>query len=144
MRLKILPLVLGTCVSSLSFAQTSKDQPAKPNIYSFRLYNAESNIKEATELLTRITAASSVNYNAADSTFAVTTLRELDPGIISGKLQKNFYPVKSMSKTDRSFPKFVNTGNPEQDALDYDARKAKWISENPAEYQSMLGDPSKK
>ena len=144
MYLKILPFVLGTCVSSGLFAQAGQDQPAKPNNYTFRLYNAESHIKEATDLLTRLTAASAVNYNVADSTFAVTTLRELDPKIISGKLQKNFYPVKSMSKAEHSFPKFTDTGNPEQDARDYESRKAKWINENPDEYKAMLDTPSQK
>lgn len=38
---------------------------------------------------------------------------------------------------DPSFPIFIDTGNPENDHVDYRKRKDQWIKENPESYKKM-------
>lgn len=48
-------------------------------------------------------------------------------------------PIKNYNSSgiDSSFPTFVDTGNPEQDNLNYRIRKDLWIKENPESYKKM-------
>ncbi|MBN2682869.1 MAG: hypothetical protein JXR58_10200 [Bacteroidales bacterium] len=50
---------------------------------------------------------------------------------------------KTPAKLPADYPKFINTGNPEADKADYDARKKEWIENNPEEYKKISeGNPS--
>jgi hypothetical protein len=40
------------------------------------------------------------------------------------------------------FPKYVNTGNAEVDALNYETQKKQWIASNPRAYEALLNAPS--
>ena len=77
--------------------------------------------------------------------FIVSSENILDKNIISGKMQKNFFPVSKFQmagEIDSTFPKMKYTGNPDADASKYATEKAKWIQENPEAYQQMLNNPS--
>ncbi len=49
----------------------------------------------------------------------------------------------SQSTMPADFPKYVNTGNKEQDDANYTAAKAAWIAQHPDEYAKMIGKQPK-
>lgn len=55
------------------------------------------------------------------------------PNIVKG----NFNKSNSKSKSS-DFPQYIDTGNLEQDAADYEARKHQWIQDNPEKYKAMM------
>ncbi|MEM7102955.1 MAG: hypothetical protein AAF502_07500 [Bacteroidota bacterium] len=52
--------------------------------------------------------------------------------------QKQVTTKKATPVSFADFPKFVDTGNPVQDAKAYKEAKQKWIEENPEKYQSLI------
>lgn len=48
-------------------------------------------------------------------------------------------PAKEITvvESEPTFPKYIDTGNPEQDQSNYAARKAEWIKNNPEAYERM-------
>ncbi|MBN8697822.1 MAG: hypothetical protein J0L87_14930 [Bacteroidetes bacterium] len=139
-------ILLFTCLSFLLSTSFSSAQTAlslnTTNTYYIYLDNVTpQNLTQATDLLTRITLAKSVDYNSTDSVFVIITESQLDKNKIEGKVQKNFFPLRKMIKLEDiadSMPKMVITGNPEQDETNYQLEKAKWINNNPEAYKLLI------
>jgi hypothetical protein len=118
-------------------SQNAAETPVKLNTYVIELQDSGNDLKKTTDLLSKFTGAKEVKYSEAEKTYTLVTERELDYNILSGKLQKNFLPLKSIIKEEKGFPVMVDTGNPELDAKNYETKKVKWIQENPEEYKRM-------
>jgi hypothetical protein len=115
-----------------------RSQNLAENIYLVKIpVTDSSNFTQITNLLSHYSSPCTISFDDDDSVYVIKTTRVLDKNIISGKLQKNFFPITSFQKIEDVFPKNKSTGNPEQDAIDYDIRKAKWIQENPEKYRLM-------
>ena len=48
------------------------------------------------------------------------------------------------SEADSTFPKYVDTGNPEKDRDTYKVAKAEWIKNNPEKYKAMMTTSAEK
>jgi hypothetical protein len=105
--------------------------------YAIVLHNGHENPVEAARLIKQFSGAKIVEYDQTDSTFQIETERDLDKNVFAGKLQKNYFPLKSLVRIEKEFPKFIDTGNPEMDADSYEQRKKLWISAHPDEYRKM-------
>lgn len=105
------------------------------------MYNLhDKNFDLTKTMLEKITDATSVEFNKTDSSFVVSTYRILDKNVVSGKMLKNYLPIKYFileGEPIDPFPSFVNTGNPDQDAIDYDTQKNNWVKKYPKEYKKM-------
>lgn len=140
--MKSLLLLLAVLVFSAgrSFSQNTADH--KDNQYRVR-FNAltAAQVEEAKTVLTKLTEASAISYNAADSTFALTTYRDLDKKVIAGKLQKHFLSVSYIVKSNEHpepFPQMQHSGDTQADARLYEQQKTEWIRNNPEAYKKML------
>ena len=106
------------------------------------MYNLhEKNFDYTKSLLEKYTEAISVEFNTVDSLFIISTYKLLDKKMVLGKMQKNLMPIKYIvleGDVIEPFPAFVNTGNPDQDAIDYDVQKTNWIKKYPLEYKKMI------
>jgi hypothetical protein len=114
----------------------------KENHYVIRFFNvpAES-VSKVTDVLSRITGASSITYQPLDTAFSVSTSRLLDKHVISGKLLKHYFPVKFITHLETDidpFPVWRNSGNMEADALQYEKEKQAWVKKYPEEYKKLL------
>lgn len=92
-------------------------------------------------VLYKITGATSVVYQADDSTFTLSTPRLLDKQVISGRLMKYYYPVRSIThlETDTDpFPVMRQSGDKDADAIQYEKEKQAWVKKYPDEYKKML------
>jgi hypothetical protein len=122
-----------------------RSQALPENVYLVHIPVADStNIGTITNMLLHYSNPSTITYDDANKMFTIKTMLKLDKNVISGKLQKNFFPVSSFEKIIDPMPRMVNTGDQEQDAIDYEKRKEKWIKENPQEYKLMNNNPEKR
>ncbi|MBK6986555.1 MAG: hypothetical protein IPH32_18295 [Bacteroidetes bacterium] len=105
-------------------------------------YNLNSsNFDQTKSLLERVTQSKSIEFDKVDSIFTITTNKSLDKNIVSGKMLKNYFPIKSFIKEGEQpepFPTLVNTGNSEQDALIYEEKKNNWVKKYPKEYKKLI------
>ena len=136
-------LILFICLSSFSFiimAQT--DLKYSKNKYFISMYNLhENNFDVTKDLLGRFTDAVSIEFNKTDSVFTILTYKTLNKRSVSSKMQKNYLPIKYFileGEPIDPFPTFTNTGNQEQDAIEYEKQKTDWIKKYPSEYAKMI------
>lgn len=135
-------LLLLICLFSISYLGFSQNETGyKKNKYFITMYNLhDKNFDLTKTMLEKITDATSVEFNKTDSSFVVSTYRILDKNVVSGKMLKNYLPIKYFileGEPIDPFPSFVNTGNPDQDAIDYDTQKNNWVKKYPKEYKKM-------
>ena len=142
---KRLLIICFFSASLLSNAQT--DSQYLKNKYFISMYNLhEKNFDFTKALLEKYTEATSIDFNSVDSLFVISTYKSLDKKIVSGKMQKNLVPIKYIvleGDVVEPFPSFVNTGNTDQDAIDYDTQKTNWIKKYPLEYKKMIANLKK-
>lgn len=135
----ILLLAVFLFSAGRSFSQSTDH---KDNQYRVR-FNAitAAQVEEAKTVLTKLTEAGSINFNPSDSTFVLSTYRDLDKKVIAGKLQKHFlsvdYIVKSGEQPE-AFPQMQHSGDAQADALRYEQQKTEWIRKYPEAYKKML------
>lgn len=122
-------------------SKSNYSQLTNLNKYFFSFYNVtESNFDLTKSLLERFTNATSIDYNKTDNLFTVLTPLVLNKQTVTGKMLKNYLPVKFMvleGEPVDPFPSFVNTGNQEEDGKTYDEQKTNWIKKYPLEYKKM-------
>ncbi len=136
-------LLLISCIYFLmpTSAKSQTETPIKKNRYFVTMHMiTEKNIDSTKILLQKFTDATDVEFNKTDSTYIVSTYRVLNKQVIFGKLRKFYNPIKYMileGEPMDPFPTPINTGNQEQDALDYYTQKMNWIKKYPLEYKKM-------
>lgn len=112
------------------------------NKYFVTMYNlTEKNFDLTKSFLQKFTDATSVEFNSKDSCFVIETFLMVNKKMVSGKMLKNYLPIKYIvleGEATDPFPSFVNTGNQEQDALEYENQKIEWIKKYPVEYKKMI------
>ncbi|MES2513297.1 MAG: hypothetical protein V4580_04105 [Bacteroidota bacterium] len=127
------------CIASPVFSQKSTETTS--NRYLITMYNlTEKNFDLTKDLLGRFTNATSVEFSKADSVFIIQTSLNVNKAVVSGKMVKNYVPIKYFildGEPVDPYPTAINTGNPEQDALEYEKQKIDWIRKYPAEYKKM-------
>lgn len=137
---KLLLLIYLFSISYLGFSQN--ETAYKKNKYFITMYNLhDKNFDLTKTMLEKITDATSVEFNKTDSSFVILTYRILDKNVVSGKMLKNYFPIKSFIKEGEQpepFPSLINTSNPEQDALIYEEKKNNWVKKYPKEYKKMV------
>lgn len=137
---KLLLLFCFFSISNLGFTQS--ENTYKKNRYFITMYNLHENNFEFTKnMLEKFTDATSVEFNTSDSTFVILTYRTLNKKVVSGKMLKNYIPIKYFileGEPIDPFPVLVNTGHPEEDGRLYDEQKTMWIQKYPTEYKKMV------
>ena len=132
-------------ISNIGFTQS--ENTYKKNKYFITMYNLhEKNFDITKNLLGRFTDALSVEFNKTDSVFTILTYQTLNKRSVSSKMQKNYLPIKYFVMEGGPidpFPTFVNTGNQEQDAIEYEKQKTDWIKKYPSEYAKMIKNSNK-
>jgi hypothetical protein len=127
------------CIKTINAQENAK--------YFVSFYNLNSsNFDQTKNLLERVTQATSIQFDKIDSVFTITTDKILDKNIVTGKMLKNYFPIKTIIKEGElpePFPLLINTGNPEQDALMYEEKKNNWVKKYPKEYKKMTETLSK-
>lgn len=112
------------------------------NKYFVTMYNlTEKNFDLTKSMLEKFTDATSIEFNKTDSSFVILTYRTLNKKVVSGKMLKNYLPIKYFileGEPIDPFPVFVNTGNAEEDGKLYDQQKTMWIQKYPSEYKKMV------
>jgi hypothetical protein len=135
-------LLIGFC-----FLCTKTINAQENTKYFVSFYNLNSsNFDQTKNLLERVTQATSIQFDKIDSVFTITTDKILDKNIVTGKMLKNYFPIKTIIKEGElpePFPLLINTGNPEQDALMYEEKKNNWVKKYPKEYKKMTETLSK-
>lgn len=130
-------VILLSVVSSTALKSQSKE-----NHYRIKFHSVTAESKAGMEsVLYKITGASRLSYEPGDSTFLLSTARLLDKQVISGKLLKHYYPVRSMTHLEADidpFPVIRNSGDKDADAIQYEKEKQAWVKKYPAEYKTML------
>lgn len=130
-------LIFFTVIFSTALKSQSRE-----NHYRINFYTVTAQSKADMEsVLYKITGASSINYESGDSAFLLSTARLLDKQVISGKLLKHYYPVRSITHLEADadpFPVMRNSGNKDADALQYEKEKQAWVKRYPNEYQKMI------
>ena len=106
------------------------------------MYNLhDKNFDLTKNMLEKFTDATSIEFNKTDSSFVILTYRTLNKKVVSGKMLKNYLPIKYFileGEPIEPFPVFVNTGNAEEDGKLYDQQKTMWIQKYPSEYKKMV------
>jgi|JI10StandDraft_1071094.scaffolds.fasta_scaffold17176_4 hypothetical protein len=137
---KLLLLLCFFSISNLGFSQTESSY--KKNKYLITMYNLhDKNFDLTKSMLEKFTDATSIEFNKTDSSFVVLTYRTLNKKVVSGKMLKNYLPIKYFileGEPIDPFPVLVNTGNAEEDGRVYDEQKTMWIQKYPAEYKKMI------
>lgn len=123
------------------FSTTLKSQ-SKENHYTIKFHSVTAQSKADVEsTLYKLTGASHISYEAGDSTFMLSTPRLLDKQVISGKLLKHYYPVRSITHLETDidpFPVMKQSGDKEADAIQYEKEKQAWVKKYPNEYKKLL------
>ncbi len=123
------------------FSTTLKSQ-TKENHYLIKFHSVTAQSKADMEsVLYKLTGASMVTYEPRDSSFALSTYRLLDKQVISGKLLKHYYPVRSITHLETDidpFPVMRQSGDQDADAIQYEKEKQAWVKKYPDEYKKML------
>lgn len=136
MRRPVLVLLL-----SVVFSTALKSQ-SKENHYRITFHSVTAQSKADMEsVIYKLTGASAINYEPRDSSFALSTSRLLDKQVISGKLLKHYYPVRSITHLETDidpFPVMRHSGDKEADAVRYETEKQAWVKKYPDEYKKML------
>jgi hypothetical protein len=137
---KLLLIFCFFSITNLAFTQTKSI--VEKNRYFITMYNLNANNFMFTQdLLEKFTNASYIEFNASDSAFTVLTYSLLDKKVVSGKMLKNYVPIKYFildGEPIDPFPVYTNTGDQDQDAINYQKQKSDWINKYPAEYKKMV------
>jgi hypothetical protein len=135
--LRLLPLILISVIFSTALKSQSKE-----NHYTIRFHSVTAQSKTDMEsVLYKITGASAIRYEPRDSSFTLSTNRLLDKNVISGKLLKHYFPVRSITHLETDidpFPMMGNSGDTNADAIQYENEKQAWVKKYPEEYKKML------
>lgn len=128
-----------TVLNVFSGAMKSQE-PQNHYLVKFHTVRASS-IDEMKSVLSKLTGATTLSYVPEDSTFMLGTSRLLNKDVISGKLQKHYFPVTSITHLETDidpFPVMRNSGNMDADAIQYEKEKQAWVKKYPAAYKKML------
>lgn len=133
--------LLSLIIVSVAFSATLKSQ-SKENHYTVKFHSVTAQSKADMEsILYKITGASAISYEPKDSSFALSTDRLLDKNVISGKLLKHYFPVRSITHLEADvdpFPVMGNSGDTNADAIQYENQKQAWVKKYPDVYKKML------
>jgi|GEM_PF-2546319 len=126
----------------LVVSSTVLNSQNKENHYLIKFHSVSAQSRADMEsVLYKITGAGTVRYEPRDSSFALSTSRLLDKQVISGKLLKHYYPVRSITHLEADvdpFPVMRQSGDKEADAIRYEQEKQAWVKKYPDEYKKML------
>ena len=134
------PLLTVTLSVVCSAPLLSQNNEKNHYLIKFHSVTAQSRA-DMESMLYAITGAATVSYEPRDSSFALSTYRLLDKQVISGKLLKHYYPVRSIKHLETDidpFPVMRQSGNKEADAILYEKEKQAWVKNYPDEYKKML------
>jgi hypothetical protein len=133
--------LLSLIIVSVVFSTTLKSQN-KENHYTIKFQSVTAQSKADMEaVLSKITGAGTIRYEPKDSSFALSTSRLLDKNVISGKLLKHYFPVRSITHLEGDmdpFPVMRNSGDTNADAIQYENEKQAWVKKYPDGYKKML------
>ena len=133
--------LISLILVSVVFSTTLKSQ-SKENHYTIKFQSVTAQSKADREaVLSKITGAGSISYEPKDSSFSLSTNRLLDKNVISGKLLKHYFPVRSITHLEGDidpFPVMRNSGDSNADAIQYENEKQAWVKKYPGEYTKML------
>lgn len=129
------------CILSLALCGGLRSQTTE-NHYAIKFHSvAASSRADMESVLYKITGASTVRFNAVDSSFMLSTPRLLDKKVISGRLLKYYYPVSAITHLEKDtdpFPVLRNSGDRNADGLLYEQEKQAWVKKYPEAYKKML------
>lgn len=141
--------ILFVSICLLFFVVTKSQTEVKNtnNKYFVTMYNlTEKNFDLTKDFLGRFTQATSIEFNKVDSAFVIETSSKVNKQIVSGKMLKNYLPIKYFildGEPVDPFPTLIITGNSEEDGLEYEKQKLDWIHKYPAEYKKMVSSSHK-
>ncbi len=127
-------------ISVVSSASLKSQTPENHYLIKFHSVSAQSKA-DMESVLYKITGARTISYEPRDSSFALSTSRLLDKRVISGKLLKHYFPVRSITHLETDvdpFPVMNHSGDKDADAIQYEKEKQAWVKKYPAEYKKML------
>jgi hypothetical protein len=109
-------------------------------VIKFHLVSAQSKA-DMESVLYKITGAGAIRYEPRDSSFALSTYRLLDKKVVSGKLLKSYFPVRSITHLEADidpFPVMKHSGDKDADAIQYEKEKQAWAQKYPATYRDII------
>ncbi len=132
----LFPLLVSVVFSTSLTSQT------KEHHYLVKFHSVTAQSKaDMQSVLYQLTGANMVSYEPLDSSFALSTYRLLDKQVISGKLLKHYFPVRSITHLETDidpFPVMRQSGDKDADAIQYEKEKQAWVKKYPDAYKNML------